>query len=388
MNSFLSKDMIEFSNTVRVLFVEDKEEYRKDTLLILSKFFKNIDVAVDGLDGYDNFKSKKYDLIITDIDMPKLNGVDMIAKIRKISKHITVLIISPDEKNFIDVIRQGIDGYILQPIEKEQFVTTITKVIERLKNKQELYEYKNSLEETIEKEIARRTDSEAKLMQQSKLAAMGEMIDAVAHQWKQPLNTMSMQVDYLQYDFEDGVLDAEKIRLFQESFTQQKDHMVNTLSEFRSFFRPNKDTKQFKVEDCIKSVLVLVRDEFAQNHIEIEVNITNSIVLDGVENEFKHVILNLINNSKDAFNENNIENKQIIITLIEEDNERKIIIQDNAGGIPEHIINKVFDINVTAKANDKGTGIGLYMTQQIVEKNAGIISVANIGDGATFTILL
>ena len=380
-------DLLEFSQTVRVLYVEDDCTLREDTLGVFNLFFTNIDTATDGIDGLNYFQNNKYDLIITGIDMPKMDGVEMITKIREISKHITVLIISEDTKHFIDVIKLGVDGYILKPVEVNQFTSVLQKVIEKLQDKQELYEYRNHLEKKVEEEISKRRENEKVLIQQSKLAAMGEMMDAVAHQWKQPLGVMSMRVDYLQYDYEDGLLDLNKINEFQVNFNSQKNHMLNTLSEFRSFFRPNKEIVPFNIKDCISAVLTLTKDEFLKNKIEIEVQIIDDYIIDGIENEFKHVILNIINNSKDAFNEHGIKNRKIIIRAISDTTYNKLEIQDNASGIPEYIIDNIFKANVTSKTDGKGTGIGLYMTKQIVEKYNGTISVKNNKDGAIFTII-
>ena len=381
------EDLVEFSRTARVLYVEDDLKLKEETIGVLGIFFDNIDTAADGVDGFEHFQNKKYDLLITGIDMPNMNGIDMIAKIREISKQVTILIISSDKEHFIDSIRLGIDGYILKPVEIKQFTSVLQKTIEKLKNKQELYEYKNLLEKKVDEEIQKRKASEKILIQQSKLAAMGEMMDAVAHQWKQPINIMSMQVDYLQYDYEDGLLDLDKIKEFQANFDKQKDHIINTLNEFRNFLRPNKNMDPFYIKDCIEGVLILIKDEFIKNKIIIESDIQSNFIIRGIENEFKHVILNIINNSKDAFNEgqNQTKNRKIIIRT--KNDEFDILqIEDNAGGIPLDIIDNVFKANVTSKDEGKGTGIGLYMSKQIVEKHNADIGVKNITNGALFSV--
>ncbi len=382
------EDLMEFSQTVRVLYVEDDYVLREDTLGVFSIFFNHLDIAIDGVDGLNHFNSNKYDLIITGIDMPNMNGIEMITNIRKISKDITILIISADTKHFVDVIKLGVDGYILKPVEIKQFTDVIQKVIEKLKNKQELYEYKNHLERKVKEEISKRQESEKTLIQQSKLAAMGEMMDAVAHQWKQPISIIKMHTDMIGYDFEDGNINQIYVNKYQTNVFNQIDHITNTLNEFRSFFRPNKEIVPFYIKHSINSILVLIKDEFIKNKINIEVKIENDFTIDGIDNEFKHVILNIINNSKDAFNENNIKDKKIIITAKNDTITKQLEIQDNAGGIPEYIIDDIFKANVTSKAKGKGTGIGLYMTKQIIEKYNGTIKVENIKNGAIFTLNL
>lgn len=224
------------------------------------------------------------------------------------------------------------------------------------------------------------------LSQQSKMAAMGEMMDAVAHQWKQPLNSISMMNDMLGDDFKEGLVDEAYIDDMTETTQMQIEHMVNTLGEFRSFFRPSKDSKNFSIKECIDSVQILMKDELLKNTIEVTVDIQNNFEIYGLINEFKHLFLNLISNSIDAFNEKSIQNRTINIKSYL-DNEHGIIeFEDNANGIPEHVIANIFKPNVTTKAEGKGTGIGLYMSSQIVQKHNGTIDVKNANKGALFSI--
>lgn len=380
------EDLIEFSQPRKVLYVSSDHSIKEETLWILGFFFNHIDTAINAEEGLSSFRNNKYDLIITGIDMDNMNGIEMISKIRETNKDITILVISSNTNHFVELIKLGIDGYLLKPIDFDQFTNILHKVIEKLQNKYELNAYKKYLEEKVEEEIAKRTQQEKVLVQQSKLAAMGEMMDAVAHQWKQPLTIMSMQVEYLEYDYEDGLLDLAKIKEFQSNFNQQKNHMLETLQEFRSFFRPNKETVPFNIKNALNSILVLIHDEFINNQITIELLIDNDYTLNGIENEFKHVILNIINNAKDAFNENEIKMRKIIIKTFQNIDYNILTIEDNAGGIPEHIIDNIFHANVTSKPEGKGTGIGLYMSSQIIEKYQGTISVENSNNGAKFTI--
>ena len=250
---------------------------------------------------------------------------------------------------------------------------------------EQLDEYKNHLEEKVEEEISKRKEKEKMLLQQSKLAAMAEMMDAVAHQWKQPINVINMQVDLLGYEFEDGTVDTEHIKKFQKNVFEQVSHMTDTLNEFRSFFRPNKDASEFDVKEMIKKVLLLVKDEFVKNKISIVIDDKQNFKILGVENEFKHLVLNIINNAKDAFIDNYIESREIKINLLKDETSQSIEIIDNAGGIPKHVINDIFKANVTTKEEGKGTGIGLYMSSQIATKHDGILSVENVQGGAKFT---
>jgi signal transduction histidine kinase len=236
------------------------------------------------------------------------------------------------------------------------------------------------------KEYQLRKTQEEMLIQQSKMAVMGEMMDSVAHQWKQPLNALTLYSELIRNDFEEGNVDQAYIEKFRKDIQLQIDHMVNTLDEFRSFFRPNKERHDFRLIEVLNSALFLAKDDILKNRILVKIEREDEIVINGFENEFKHLILNIINNAKDAFVENNIAQRLIIIRLIRENNSSRMEIEDNAGGIPETVIEKIFDANVTTKAAGKGTGIGLYLSRQIAQKHHAVLYAENREKGACFIV--
>ena len=241
----------------------------------------------------------------------------------------------------------------------------------------------------VKKETQAKLEAQSKMLeQQSKMAAMGEMLDAVAHQWKQPLNALTMYLELMKSDFNDGVVDKAYIDEMEDGMNTQIAHMLNTLSEFRNFFRPNNAVVEFNLLKALNSVMLLTKDEFLKNQITINVDVDENIFIKGSENEFKHLVLNIINNAKDAFNENGIENRTIDIKATKTDIFNSIEIQDNAGGIPKSAIKHIFESNFTTKEVGKGTGIGLYMSMQIVKKMGGELSVENKNNGACFYINL
>ncbi len=227
------------------------------------------------------------------------------------------------------------------------------------------------------------------LAQQSKMAALGEMIDAIAHQWKQPLSTIGMSIQSLEMKVSLGdkvtnedIIEASDVAL------SQIDHLTTTIDEFREFFRPNRKQSSVSVNELIRSTLLLMKNELISHSIKYTINGSDDIKVLCIPNEFKHIFINLINNSKDAFIENNTKNSHINFELIQKDNQIIINISDNAGGIPEEIIGDIFISNFTTKDEGQGTGIGLYLVKQIVEKINGTIEVKNIDDGVCFTIII
>lgn len=221
------------------------------------------------------------------------------------------------------------------------------------------------------------------LVEKSKAAQMGEMIDAIAHQWKQPLNLISIRNAELKFtsDMDSSLLTNEYITELTDEIHEQIDLLAETTDEFRKFFRQDVKKENVHIYDLIDSVVKLKRDVIRKNKIQVTINESEKIDYDLIVAEFKHVFINLISNAKDAFEEKNIKNKKIDITICKNDLEIEIKVKDNAGGIPVEIIDSVFDAHVTSKEESKGTGIGLYMTYQIVQKLDGVIMVENYEEG-------
>ena len=232
----------------------------------------------------------------------------------------------------------------------------------------------------------REMQNERLLLQQSKMAAMGEMLDAVAHQWKQPLNALSMYAELIKMDYEDGEVDVAYIEQFQKDIETQINHMTDTLGTFRSFFRPTTELHAFDLHKVAEDVLLLAKDELVKNTIEVTIEDHGKLKLYGSENEFKHLLLNIINNAKDAFVENGIKERRIIVRVIGDETPPRLEIEDSAGGIPQSAIEKVFQAHFTTKEEGKGTGIGLYMSSQIAQKHHARLSVENREAGACFIV--
>ncbi len=240
----------------------------------------------------------------------------------------------------------------------------------------------------LKREIARRIileiENKKMLAQQARHAALGEMMDAVAHQWKQPLNAVVMLSELLVIEYKEGNLNQDYLKEYKEDMDRQVEHLLTTLSEFRTFFRPDKEEESFNLLDSMNSLLILVKDELLKNSINVSLECSDEITISVIKNEFKHVLLNILNNAKDAFIENNITDRQISIKVKEDDKSVNIEISDNAGGIPQSVLADIFKANITTKAEGKGTGIGLYMSKQIADKMSARLTAQNKANGALF----
>ena len=246
------------------------------------------------------------------------------------------------------------------------------------------------LEEKVIVETSKQKEQEQLLIQQTRLAAMGEMIGNIAHQWRQPLNALGLILQNIKFSYEIGELDEKMVDKSVKKATLLTENMSKTIDDFRNFFRPNKAKENFKINEGITKAVELIESTFEHNNIKLEKDFASSeIEFFGFANEFSQVILNLLTNAKDAILENKIENPLIIIQTKIDDEYIYISIKDNGLGIKDEIINKIFEPYFTTKDEGKGTGIGLYMSKIIIENNMnGKIEVKNEQNGANVIIKL
>ncbi|RPH72122.1 PAS domain S-box protein, partial [bacterium] len=207
------------------------------------------------------------------------------------------------------------------------------------------------------------------LMQQSRLAAMGEMIGNIAHQWRQPLNSLGLIVQGLPLQYEMGDLTKESLEGDTAKAMQIISHMSRTIDDFRNFFRPDKEKVSFSVNEVVAKTVSLVDASFRELQLNIDISPTEELLIDGHPNEYSQVLLNILMNARDAFLERSVPERRVEVRLFREDGKAVVTITDNAGGIAEEILDKIFDPYFTTKGPDKGTGIGLFMAKTIIEKN-------------------
>jgi PAS domain S-box-containing protein len=228
------------------------------------------------------------------------------------------------------------------------------------------------------------------LVEQSKSAAMGEMISMIAHQWRQPLQTVGILVQKLPLTkMIEGELTDEVLDEVVNQIILQLDYMSKTIDDFRDYFKPNRKKQKVLIEDIIKKSTDFLSQLFKIDSIEVIVENSVNSYVELHLNEIIQVLINLMKNSRDALVEHNIKNKKIYIKAYDNDDKIFIEVEDNAGGIHEHIIKKIFDPYFSTKTNKNGTGLGLYMSKNIVEQHSnGRLTVFNSDIGARFIIEL
>ena len=247
------------------------------------------------------------------------------------------------------------------------------------------------------RDISKRVDAEMQLMQAQKMAAIGEMLGAIAHQWRQPLNTLSTYISSLQAAYYNQVLSKEVVERVVAGASDQITFMSKTIDDFRNFFKPSKTKGPIDLLKAIISAVKLMEAQMRHNRIKLTVkNLTgaNSLMVFGYEGEFIHVLVNILANAKDAILENGSKtggasDRNIDIVILGSRDLAIVEIIDNGGGIPGHLLMKIFNPYYTTKSTSAGTGMGLYMSKMIVEKEMdGELRAENTETGARFTIRL
>jgi PAS domain S-box-containing protein len=217
---------------------------------------------------------------------------------------------------------------------------------------------------------------EVMLLEQSKMAAMGEMLESIAHQWRQPLSVITTSTSSINLFKESGILTDEQLVSMIKNIEDAAMHLSHTIDDFRNFYKKDSKPKSFSLESAIERSQSLIVSKLKNRNITVIKNFEDTNVI-GFENEIIQVFMNLFNNSIDALSDFESTNKTIQISISIDGNNTIIYFQDNAGGIPKNIISKVFDHKFTTKSEKGGSGIGLYMSKQIIEKSNGSIEVVN-----------
>jgi len=232
-------------------------------------------------------------------------------------------------------------------------------------------------------------DKELLLIHQNRLAAMGEMIGNIAHQWRQPLNLLGLLAQDLTMTYKIGDFSQEYLSLQVRKILDTVDHMSQTIDDFRNFFRPFKQKVDFKVLEIVKKTICLLEGNLKAHQITTEVKSNGDPVVNGYPNEFSQVLVNIMVNARDALVAQEVASPKISIEIGMEGERTVLTITDNAGGIPEEVLSKIFDPYFTTKGPDQGTGVGLFLSKTIIEKNmGGTLSASNVGPGAQFRIVI
>ncbi|WP_310441348.1 ATP-binding protein [Sulfurimonas sp.] len=353
-----------------------EEENKKEYLKSIESFFK---IFEDGFDHEHNedigvidfFLDRKYEELVKNID-------DYVLKTQKES-----------EKSIEDIvfIKTVLLAFLLIILVAEAIFIFLPAENEIKEKTKELEDINKNLEERVEAEIAKNKEQTLQIIHQSRLATMGEMVSMIAHQWRQPLASISAISGTLSLDV---IMDNYKADFFQkelESIDELAQHLSSTIDDFRDFFKNNKTLKHEELKDIVEKSFKIIAPTLEARKITFNNSIEENIFVYTYVSEMKQVLLNIIKNAEDILVEKNISDPTIWIRGYKNDKYAELTIEDNGGGISQDIIDKIFTPYFSTKKSKDGTGLGLYMSKMIIEQHCnGILSVQNGSYGAKFTI--
>jgi len=299
-----------------ILYIEDEKRIQEELAEVLENFCEILYRADDGFQGLDMYTKYSPDIVITDIRMPLMDGLEMSKKIKKIDPKSQIIFTTAfsDVDYFQEAIELQVEGYLLKPINLELLEKKILDIIQTIHLKQELLQ------------------KEQMLLQSSKLAAMGEMIENIGHQWKQPLSIISMSATGMKILKENGELSDDEFNLKCDLINEHSQYLAQTIDDFKNFFNPKRNDKIFNLQKYLHKCVDLVSASFDQNMIKTIKDIDSKINSFGDPNQLLQAIINILNNAKDALKNASLLREKLvfIFTVITENknitlfyNERK-----------------------------------------------------------------
>lgn len=362
----------------------------KQAIIVINDTEENIDVLVEILAKYDlvpvrDAKSaiesatevSNIDLILLDDMMPKMDRFEAckILKSNPKTSHIPVIFLSTEnrQEDIQKAFEVGGVDYITKPFNSNELLSRVNTHLK-------LRAYEKDLELKVQEEIQKNKIKEQMIYQQSKQAALGELLMHIADQWKQPLASLGSINSLNKAKFESDATVNKKEYL--KSIKKSEDiimFMAETIETFKNFYQPSYNNKNFFIADSAIDILTIIEGTFYFDDIKIYIISHEDEPTFGNENEFSQVIFSILSNSREIFKLRNTISPEIHIAI---DN-KKITIMDNGGGIKEKSFDDIFLPSVSTK---ESSGVGLYLAKVLTEKNGGVITASNTKDGAIFTI--
>jgi signal transduction histidine kinase len=424
---------------LKILIVDDDENSRVFLERALLKQGYRVESVNNGAQALAKVDSSPPELIISDILMPELDGFELCRRVKTDDRlrgipfiFYSATYVAPEDR--VLALKLGASRFIIKPIELDDFtrmveevlgeymqmrlpvpdrplgghneldqlqVDALTRKLEqkvaerarersaRKKTEREYQQLKERVQELVREGVAQERKKDDLMIIEGRQAVMGEMINNIAHQWRQPINTLGLLAQDLQMTYKFGEFSKEFVDANVKKTMEVIQGMSKTIDDFRTFFRPDREKIDFKVLKVIAKVRLLLEGSFGAKQIRMQLRSSADPVVRGYPGDFSQVLLNILINARDAFTQHKVASPLVTLTVFNEEQKTVILVADNAGGIPPEIIGKVFDPYFTTKGPDRGTGIGLFMSKSIIEKNmGGSLTVRNLQGGAEFRIEL
>ncbi|GAB4314258.1 MAG: hypothetical protein Kow00127_05470 [Bacteroidales bacterium] len=416
---------------ISVLFVEDEELLRAIYQRILGRVVERLYVATNGKEGLEAYQRYKPDLIITDIMMPVMDGLEMVQEIRKSDKDIRLVILSAygETEYFMDAIKIGVNSFLLKPVETKKLIELVEELAngillarkvkeeelqrriaeenlrklnleleervrertrelekeirERIQAEEELKKLNQTLELRVKEELRKRERQQQLLIQKSKLESIGELAAGMAHEINQPLGGLSMGLDNILFKLTQDELDEEYLKKKIDAMFEDIDRIKNIINHVRVFSRDqaNPIDETINVNEVITNALSLISRQYANHNVDVALDLQENIgAIMGNGHRLEQVFLNLLSNAKYAVERREQLSgpgfkKRIEIRTRTKDGIVIAEVMDNGIGIPEEHLDNVFDPFFTTKNVEDGTGLGLSISYGIIKEMKGTISV-------------
>ena len=368
-------DLYNHTKNLNILYVEDEQDLRNETETVLESLFKTVVSAQDGQEGlelytkYTTQEGKSYfDIILTDINMPIVDGVELIKKVYKINNNQTIIVISAhnESQRLINLINLGITNFIPKPFSREQFSEVFIKAAQfihlekekiQLAVKKELYEYK-------------------KILLEDKTTALKDLLENIAHHWRQPLSYISTIAGGLLIDYEHNTIDPVSHQQMLNKIIDTTQDMSTTIDKFRAIMSLEQSRSFFNIKGTFESVIYLMKSKLINENVSLVDNIED-IAIYQIEYHVEQLFINIFNNAIDAMKGN--ETKLLFIDIFKKNNRINIEIKDNGVGIDTALMAKLCEPYFTTKHKLKGTGLGLFVANDYITKEmSGTLEFQNV----------
>ena len=358
---------------LRLLYVEDSRFIRLLIVGTLKRFFAGVEEAESGKAGLERFRNDgPFDLVVTDINMPEMDGIQMVREIRKMDRNVPIVISTSftDETHLVEAIKLKVNGFVTKSEKPDELVEEVVKNALALLRKKELDE-KNRL-----------------LLQNSRLAAMGEITSMLAHQWRQPLTLVSMSITNVLLDLERGEVNNETLRRRCNQMQEQVSYLSGVIGKFTSSFRDESAPVPVRLPDVIDDALELIGEELVDKGVRILRDYPGTVPsLTLYRNEILQAFLNLFINAKEVLENRKVEEPELRVAVSLEKGGLVATVEDNGQGISDEHIDRIFEPYYTTKPELNKAGLGLYVAKLAVEDQEGCSLRAENGpQGARFTL--